>query len=96
MADVDFGDMIDYLGYRSSVDSILLYVESLTHVRKFMSAARSVSHTKPIIVLKAGKSSAGAKAAASHTGALAGEDDVYDAAFKRAGIIRVGSIQDLF
>jgi len=96
MADVDFGDMIDYLGYRSSVDSILLYVESLTHVRKFMSAARSVSHTKPIIVLKAGKSSAGAKAAASHTGALAGEDDVYDAAFKRAGIIRVGSFQDLF
>ena len=96
MIDVDFGDMIDYLGYRSNVDSILLYVESLTHVRKFMSAARSVSQTKPIIVLKAGKSRAGAMAAASHTGALAGEDDVYDAAFKRAGIIRVDTIQDLF
>lgn len=96
MIDVDFGDMIDYLGYRSNVDSILLYIESLTHVRKFMSAARSVSLTKPIIVLKAGKSRAGARAAASHTGALAGEDDVYDAAFKRAGIIRVNSIQDLF
>lgn len=96
MIDVDFGDMVDYLGYQSNVGSILLYIESLTHVRKFMSAARSVSQTKPIIVLKAGKSVAGARAAASHTGALAGEDDVYDAAFKRAGIIRVSSIQDLF
>ena len=96
MADVDFGDMIDYLGYAYDVSSILLYIESLTNVRKFMSAARSVSHTKPIIALKAGKSAAGARAAASHTGALAGEDDVYDAAFKRAGIIRVNTIQDLF
>jgi acetyltransferase len=96
MADVDFGDMIDYLGYASDVNSILLYIESLTHIRKFMSAARSVSRTKPIIALRAGRSSAGARAAASHTGALAGEDAVYDAAFKRAGIIRVNTIQELF
>jgi acetyltransferase len=96
MVDVDFGDMIDYLGYEAGVSSILLYIESLTNIRKFMSAARSVAKTKPIIALKAGRSNAGARAAASHTGAMAGEDDVYDAAFKRAGIIRVDTIQELF
>ena len=96
MLDVDFGDLIDYLGNDPSTKSILLYIESLTNVRKFMSAARAVSRIKPIIVLKAGRSSAGAKAAASHTGAMAGEDAVYDAAFKRAGIVRVDTIQDLF
>ena len=96
MLDVDFGDMIDYLGNDSSAKSILLYVESLTNFRKFMSAARSVSRVKPVIVLKSGRSPAGAKAAASHTGALAGEDAVYDAAFKRAGIVRVDTIEELF
>lgn len=96
MLDVDFGDLIDYLGNDPSAKSILLYIESLTNFRKFMSAARSVSRIKPIIVLKAGRSEAGAKAAASHTGAMAGEDAVYDAAFKRAGIVRVETIQDLF
>ena len=96
MVDVDFGDLIDYIGNDPSAKSILLYVESLTNFRKFMSAARSVSRIKPIIVLKAGRSEAGAKAAASHTGAMAGEDAVYDAAFKRAGIVRVDTIQDLF
>ena len=96
MLDVDFGDMIDYLGNDSSVKSILLYIERLTNFRKFMSAARSVSRVKPIIVLKSGKSPAGAKAAASHTGAMAGEDAVYDAAFKRAGIVRVDTIEELF
>jgi len=96
MVDVDFGDMIDYLGNDASAESILLYIESLTHFRKFMSAARSVSRIKPIIVLKAGRSPAGAKAAASHTGAMAGEDSVYDAAFKRAGIVRVNTIEELF
>jgi acetyltransferase len=96
MLDVDFGDLIDYLGNDSSAKSILLYIESLTNFRKFMSAARAVSRIKPIIVLKAGRSEAGAKAAASHTGAMAGEDAVYDAAFKRAGIVRVDTIQDLF
>jgi acetyltransferase len=96
MLDVDFGDMIDYLGNDSSAKSILLYIESLTNFRKFMSAARSVSRVKPIIVLKSGRSAAGAKAAASHTGAMAGEDAVYDAAFKRAGIVRVDTIEELF
>ena len=96
MLDVDFGDMIDFLGNDSSAKSILLYIENLTNFRKFMSAARSVSRIKPIIVLKSGRSPAGARAAASHTGAMAGEDAVYDAAFKRAGIVRVDTIEELF
>jgi acetyltransferase len=96
MLDVDFGDMIDYLGNDPSAKSILLYIENLTNFRKFMSAARSVSRIKPIIVLKSGRSPAGARAAASHTGAMAGEDAVYDAAFKRAGIVRVDTIEELF
>ncbi|MCA1784637.1 MAG: acetate--CoA ligase family protein, partial [Desulfobacteraceae bacterium] len=96
MLDVDFGDMIDFLGNDSSAKSILLYIESLTNFRKFMSAARSVSRIKPIIVLKSGRSPAGARAAASHTGAMAGEDAVYDAVFKRAGIVRVDTIEELF
>jgi acetyltransferase len=96
MLDVDFGDLIDYLGSDQEVSSVLLYIESLTNFRKFMSAARSVSRTKPIIALKAGRSKAGAKAAASHTGAMAGEDAVYDAAFKRAGIVRVNNLEDFF
>jgi len=96
MLDVDFGDLIDYLGNDPSAKCILLYIESLSNFRKFMSAARAVSRVKPIIVLKAGRSEAGAKAAASHTGAMAGEDAAYDAAFKRAGIVRVETIQYLF
>lgn len=96
MLDVDFGDMIDYLGNDGSVKAILLYMENLTNPRKFMSAARSVSRIKPIIVLKAGKSKAGARAASTHIGAMAGEDAVYDAAFKRAGIVRVPSLARLF
>jgi len=96
MLDVDFGDLIDYLGHDPDVKSILLYIESLTNIRKFMSAAREVSRVKPIIVLKAGKSAAGARAAASHTGAMAGEDAVYDAAFRRAGIARVRNLEDFF
>jgi len=96
MLDVDFGDMIDYLGNDGSVKAILLYMENLTNPRKFMSAARSVSRIKPIIVLKTGKSKAGARAASTHIGAMAGEDAVYDAAFKRAGIVRVPSLARLF
>jgi acetyltransferase len=96
MMDVDFGDLIDYLGMDPDVKSILLYVESLRHFRKFMSAARAASRIKPIIVLKSGKSEAGAQAAASHTGAMAGRDSVYDAAFKRAGAVRVHTLQDFF
>ena len=96
MLDVDFGDMIDYLGGESDVSSIVMYVESLTNFRKFMSASRAVSQVKPIIVLKAGRTQAGALAAASHTGAMAGEDSVYDAAFQRAGILRVKTFEELF
>jgi len=96
MLDVDFGDMIDYLAGERDVASILMYVENLTHFRKFMSAARAVSRVKPIIALKAGRTRAGALAASSHTGALAGEDAVYDAAFQRAGILRVKTFEELF
>jgi acetyltransferase len=96
MIDVDFGDLIDYLGGEPDVSSIVMYVESLTNFRKFMSAARAVSRIKPVIVLKSGRTGAGARAAASHTGALAGEDAVYDAAFKRAGIVRVKTFEELF
>ena len=96
MLDVDFGDLIDYLGNYPEVNSILLYIESLTNFRKFMSAARAVSRVKPIVVLKSGRSPAGARAAVSHTGAMVGEDAVYDAAFKRAGIVRVNTIGELF
>jgi Acyl-CoA synthetase (NDP forming) len=96
MLDVDFGDLIDYLGNDGSVKAILLYMEHLSNPRKFMSAARAVSRVKPIIVLKSGISKAGAHAAFTHTGAMAGEDAVYDAAFKRAGIVRVPSLAQLF
>ena len=96
MLDVDFGDMIDYLGSEPEVASIVMYVEGLTRFRKFMSAARAVSRVKPIIALKAGRSQAGALAAVSHTGALAGEDAIYDAALQRAGILRVKTFEELF
>jgi acetyltransferase len=96
MLDVDFGDMIDYLGGQPEVSSIVMYIESLTRFRNFMSAARAVSRVKPVIALKAGRSKAGALAAASHTGALAGEDSVYDAALKRAGVLRVKTFEELF
>jgi acetyltransferase len=96
MLDVDFGDLVDYLGNDLEVNSIILYIESLTNFRKFMSAARAVSRVKPIVVLKSGRSPAGARAAVSHTGAIVGEDAVYDAAFKRAGIVRVNAIGELF
>src|SRR3990170_545300 len=96
MIDVDFGDLIDYFGTDPKTKSILMYVEGITEARKFMSAARHFARTKPIIVVKAGKFSESAKAAASHTGSLSGEDAIYDAAFKRAGIVRVEEIADLF
>lgn len=96
MADVDFADMIDYLGTVKEVESIVMYLENITNIRNFMSAARSVSRVKPIIALKTGRSAAGARAAASHTGAMAGDDAIYDAAFKRAGILRVNDFEELF
>jgi acetyltransferase len=96
MADVDFGDMLDYLAADPDTRAILLYLEGITHGRKFMSAARAASRTKPVLVLKAGRSTAGARAATSHTGILAGADAVYDAAFRRAGMLRVGTMAQLF
>lgn len=96
MLDVDFGDLINYLGNDPGVRSIVLYMESLTNIRKFMSAARAVSRVRPIVALKSGRSASGARAAASHTGAMVGEDAVYDAAFQRAGIVRVDTIEELF
>jgi acetyltransferase len=96
MLDVDFGDLIDYFGSDPKTKSILMYVEGITQARKFMSAARHFARTKPIIVVKSGKFTESAKAAASHTGSLSGQDDVYDAAFKRAGVVRVDEIADLF
>ncbi|MBI3822599.1 MAG: GNAT family N-acetyltransferase [Planctomycetes bacterium] len=96
MLDVDFADLIDYFGDDPATRSIVLYMESVGDVRKFVSAARAVARTKHIIVVKAGRHEAGARAAASHTGALAGADAVFDAAVRRAGILRVTTIPDLF
>jgi acetyltransferase len=96
MADVDFGDCLDYLAGDTASRAILLYMEALTHARKFMSAARRAARVKPVIVVKAGRHAGGAKAAASHTGALSGSDAAYDAAFRRAGLLRVFALGDLF
>jgi len=96
MIDVGFHDLIDYFGQDPETQSIVIYMESLKNTRRFLSAARAFSRTKPIILLKTGKSSEGAKAAMSHTGSIAGNDAVFDAAFKRAGIIRVNTIGELF
>ncbi|KQC03587.1 MAG: acetyl CoA synthetase subunit alpha [Candidatus Cloacimonas sp. SDB] len=96
MMDVSFHDLIDYFGSDPQTNSIVIYMESLTKARNFLSAARAFSRNKPIIVLKAGKSSEGAQAAMSHTGSLAGNDFVFNAAFKRAGVIRVDTIEELF
>jgi len=96
MGDVDFGDMLDYLANEPGTRAILLYIEAITHARKFMSAARAAARMKPVVVVKAGRYAAGARAASSHTGALAGSDAVYDAAFRRAGMLRVFTLEELF
>ena len=96
MIDVDFGDLIDFLGDDESTKSILVYMEGVGNARKFMSAARAFARRKPIIILKPGRFIESAKAARSHTGAMAGDDAVYDAAFKRVGVVRVREIADLF
>ena len=96
MLDVDWGDLIYYLGDDDRTRSIVMYMESIGNAESFMSAAREVSLTKPIIVIKAGRSAAAAKAAASHTGSLAGSDDVLDAAFRRCGVLRVEHLSHLF
>ncbi len=96
MLDVNFGDLIDYFGEDPHTQSIILYTESITEPREFMSAARAFSKEKPVVAYKSGRFAQSAQAAASHTGALAGEDDVYDAALQRAGIVRVTEIDDVF
>jgi acetyltransferase len=96
MLDVGWGDLIDYFGDDPHTHSILVYMESVGDARSFLSAAREVSLSKPIIVIKAGRSEAASRAAASHTGALTGSDEVLDAAFRRCGVLRVHNIADLF
>ncbi|MDR3439308.1 bifunctional acetate--CoA ligase family protein/GNAT family N-acetyltransferase [Telmatospirillum sp.] len=95
-ADVGFGDLLDYLGSDPSTRAILLYIESIRQRRNFMSAARAAARNKPVLAIKAGRQAAGAKAAATHTGALAGTDAVYDAALRRAGMLRVYDLDEMF
>ena len=96
MLDVGWGDVIDYMGNDPNTDSIVIYMETIGDARAFLSAAREVALSKPIIVIKPGRTVEAAKAAASHTGSLTGSDDVLDAAFRRAGVLRVDSISELF
>jgi acetyltransferase len=94
--DVDFGDLLDHFAIDRRTRAILLYVEAIDNARKFMSAARAAARVKPVVVVKSGRHSQGARAAATHTGALAGSDAVYDAAFRRAGLLRVQDLDELF
>ena len=94
--DVDYGDLLDYFALDNDTRAILLYIESISDVRKFMSAARAAARVKPVVVIKSGRHTQGARAAATHTGALAGSDAVYDAAFRRAGLLRVLDLDELF
>lgn len=96
MLDVGWGALIDYLGDDPNTRSIVIYMESIGDARSFLSAAREVALNKPIIVIKAGRTAQAAKAAASHTGSMAGSDDVLEAAFRRVGVLRVNSIADIF
>jgi acetyltransferase len=96
MIDVDFGDLLDYFAVDRNTRAILLYVESVKNARKFMSAARAAARIKPVVVIKSGRHAQGAIAAQTHTGALAGSDAVYDAAFRRAGLLRVFDLNELF
>ncbi len=96
MLDVGWGDLIYHLGDDPHTRSIIIYMESIGNARAFLSAAREVALTKPIIVIKVGRSEAAARAAASHTGSLTGADEVLDAAFRRAGVLRVNTISELF
>jgi acetyltransferase len=94
--DVDIADLLDYFALDAKTRAIMLYVEAIKDARKFMSAARAAARIKPVVVVKSGRMAQGAKAAATHTGALAGSDAVYDAAFRRAGILRVSDLRELF
>src|ERR1700755_2173811 len=94
--DVDIADLLDYFALDGATHAILLYVEAIKDARKFMSAARAAARIKPVVVVKSGRMAQGAKAAATHTGALAGSDEVYDRAFRRAGLLRVCDLRELF
>jgi acetyltransferase len=94
--DVDIADLLDYFAMDQKTQAILLYIEAIKDARKFMSAARAAARIKPVVVVKSGRMAPGAKAAATHTGALAGSDAVYDAAFQRAGALRVSDLRELF
>jgi acetyltransferase len=94
--DVDIADLLDYFAMDEKTQAILLYIEAIKDARKFMSAARAAARIKPVVVVKSGRMAQGAKAAATHTGALAGSDAVYDAAFERAGVLRVSDLRELF
>lgn len=94
--DVDFSDCLDFFSADAGTRAILLYIESIDNAKKFMSAARAAARVKPVVVIKAGRHAQGAKAAATHTGALAGSDAVYEAAFRRAGLLRVLDLDQLF
>ncbi len=94
--DVDFGDLLDFFALDGGTRAILLYIEAINDARKFMSAARAAARIKPVVVIKSGRHALGAKAAQTHTGALAGSDAVYDAAFRRAGLLRVLDLDELF
>ena len=94
--DIDIGDLVDYFALDHRTRAILLYIEDVRDVRKFMSAARAAARIKPVVVIKAGRHAAAAKAAATHTGALAGSDAVYDAAFRRAGLVRARDLAEFF
>lgn len=96
MINTDFGDVLDYLGSDPETRAILLYIESIPQRRNFMSAARAAARNKPVLAIKAGRRSESNRATISHTGALAGADEVYDAAFRRAGMLRVYDIEELF
>ncbi len=95
-ADVDFGEILDFLVHDPHTESILMYIEGIRHARRFMSALRAAARVKPVIAVKVGRHAAGRQAAKSHTGALVGADDVFDAALRRAGVVRVQTIVQLF
>ena len=94
--DVDIADLLDFFALDTETKAILMYIEAIKDARKFMSAARAAARVKPVVVVKSGRMAQGARAAATHTGALAGSDAVYDAAFRRAGILRVFDLRELF
>lgn len=94
--DVDVADLLDYFALDSKTRAILLYIEAIRDARKFMSAARAAARVKPVVVVKSGRMAQGARTEATHTGALAGADAVYDAAFRRAGMVRVSDLRELF